>query len=107
MEKDYPLAGQVAVITGAGRGIGAAIAQSLSRLGARAVLCGRTRAALESTARGIAEAGRKAEVIPWDVSNLEAVETAAKHVEGAFGRLDILVNNAGVGGFGGPVHQLP
>src|SRR5258708_31216064 len=68
MEKDYPLAGQVAVVTGAGRGIGAAIAQALSRLGATAVLCGRTRAALESTARGIAEAGGKAEVVPCGLS---------------------------------------
>ncbi len=107
MEKDYPLAGQVAVVTGAGRGIGAAIAQALSRLGATAVLCGRTRAALESTAQAIAQTGGKAEVVPCDVSNLESVETAAKRVEGSFGRLDILVNNAGVGGFGGPLHQLP
>ena len=107
MEKDYPLAGQVAVVTGAGRGIGAAIAQALSRLGATAVLCGRTRAALESTAQAIAQTGGKAEVVPCDVSNLESVETAAKRVEGSFGRLDILVNNAGIGGFGGPLHQLP
>jgi len=107
MEKDYPLAGQVAVVTGAGRGIGAAIAQALSRLGATAVLCGRTRAALESTAQAIAQTGGKAEVVPCDVSNLESVEAAAKRVEGSFGRLDILVNNAGVGGFGGPLHQLP
>ena len=107
MEKDYPLAGQVAVVTGAGRGIGAAIAQALSRLGAVSVVCGRTRAALESVAQAIAQAGGKAEVVPCDVSNLESVETAAKRVEESFGRLDILVNNAGVGGFGGPLHQLP
>ncbi len=107
MEKDYPLAGQVAVVTGAGRGIGAAIARALSRLGATAILCGRTRAALESAAQAIAQAGGKAEVVPCDVSNLESVETAAKHVERSFGRLDILVNNAGIGGFGGPLHQLP
>ncbi len=59
MEKDYPLAGQVAVVTGAGRGIGAAIAQALSRLGAVSVVCGRTRAALESVAQAIAQAGGK------------------------------------------------
>ena len=101
------LAGQLAVITGAGRGIGAAIAQSLAKLGATAVLCGRTRAGLETSAKAIADEGGKAEVIPCDVTSLESVETAAKRIESAFGRLDILVNNAGIGGFGGPLHQLP
>src|ERR1700726_2454480 len=101
-----PLTGQVAVITGAGRGIGAAIALELSGLGAIAVLCGRTRAALESSAQAIAEAGGKAEVIPCDVSSLDSVEAAARHVESSFGCVDILVNNAGIGGFGGPLHQL-
>ena len=105
-DEGHALAGQVAVITGAGRGIGAAIAHELSRLGATAVLCGRTRAALESSAQAIAQAGGKAEVVPCDVTSLPSVEAAAKHVEASFGRLDILVNNAGVGGFGGPLHQL-
>jgi len=102
----HPLAGQVAVVTGAGRGIGAAIAQELSNLGATAVLCGRTSAALESTARAITQSGGKAEVIPCDVTSLQMVEAAAKQVEASFGRVDILVNNAGIGGFGGPLHQL-
>ena len=106
-DEGHALAGQVAVITGAGRGIGAAIAHELSRLGATAVLCGRTRAALESSAQAIAQAGGKAQVVPCDVTSLPSVEAAAKHVEASFGRLDILVNNAGVGGFGGPLHQLP
>jgi 3-oxoacyl-[acyl-carrier protein] reductase len=101
-----PLAGQVAVITGAGRGIGAAIARGLSRLGAAAVLCGRTSAGLESSAKAIAQAGGNADVVLCDVTNLQSVEAAAKHVDASFGRLDILVNNAGVGGFGGPLHQL-
>src|ERR1022692_4374917 len=102
-----PLAGQVAVITGAGRGIGAAIAQELSKLGATAVLCGRTRAALEGAARAIAQAGGQAEVLLCDVTSLQSVEAAARQVESSFGRADILVNNAGIGGFGGPLHQLP
>jgi 3-oxoacyl-[acyl-carrier protein] reductase len=101
-----PLAGQVAVITGAGRGIGAAIARSLSSLGATAVLCGRTSASLESSAKAIAQAGGNADVVLCDVTSLQSVEAAAKHVDVSFGRLDILVNNAGVGGFGGPLHQL-
>ncbi|MFZ0997420.1 MAG: SDR family oxidoreductase [Candidatus Sulfotelmatobacter sp.] len=101
-----PLAGQVAVVTGAGRGIGAAIAEKLSSLGATAVLCGRTGAALESGAQLITLAGGKAEVVPCDVTSLQSVEAAAGRVESLFGRVDILVNNAGVGGFGGPLHEL-
>jgi 3-oxoacyl-[acyl-carrier protein] reductase len=101
-----PIAGQVAVITGAGHGIGAAIARKLSNLGATAVLCGRTLAALESTGQAIAEAGGKAEVVPCDVTSLQFVEAAARRVEALFGRVDILVNNAGIGGFGGPLHEL-
>jgi 3-oxoacyl-[acyl-carrier protein] reductase len=107
LDRVHPLDGQVAVITGAGRGIGAAIAHELSRLGAAAVLCGRTRSALESTAQAIAQAGGKAEAVPCDVTSLQSVETAAKRVEASFGRVDILVNNAGIAGFGGPLHQLP
>jgi 3-oxoacyl-[acyl-carrier protein] reductase len=71
------------------------------------VLCGRTRASLESTAKAIAEAGGMAEVVPCDVTSLESVEALAKCVEASFGRVDVLVNNAGVGGFGGPLHQVP
>ena len=72
MDAVHPLAGQVAIITGAGRGIGAAIASELSSLGATAVLCGRTRAALESSAQAIAQAGGRAEVVPCDVTSLES-----------------------------------
>jgi len=102
-----PLAGQVAVVTGAGRGIGAAIAHKLLTLGALTVLCGRRLAALESVAQTIAGAGGKSEIIPCDVTSLESVASAAERVESSLGRLDILVNNAGIGGFSGPLHQLP
>jgi 3-oxoacyl-[acyl-carrier protein] reductase len=102
----HPLDGQVAIVTGAGRGIGAAIARGLANLGATAVVCGRTRAEIESTAKSIVQAGGKAEAIVCDVTSLQSVEAAAKQVESSFGRADILVNNAGIGGFGGPLHQL-
>jgi len=107
LDTAQPLAGQVALITGAGRGIGAAIAASLARLGANAVLCGRTLATLDATAKSIASTGGRAEVIVCDVSNLNSVEAAAQQLQNKLGRLDILVNNAGIGGFGGPLHQLP
>jgi 3-oxoacyl-[acyl-carrier protein] reductase len=101
------LAGQVAVITGAGRGIGAAIAAKLASLGATTVLCGRTRGPLESVAAMISKAGGQANPLPCDVTDLRAVEAAAARVAQTLHRIDILVNNAGVGGFGGPLHQLP
>lgn len=101
------LNGQVAVITGAGRGIGAAIARRLAAMAAAAVLCGRTRATLDASAATIRQAGGQAEVAECDVTDLRAVESVAARVENTFGRVDILVNNAGIGGFGGPLHTLP
>jgi 3-oxoacyl-[acyl-carrier protein] reductase len=101
------LEGQVAVITGAGRGIGAAIASKLAELGATTALCGRTRKPLDSTASVISEAGGRTQVVECDVTDLCSVESAASEIERTFGRLDILVNNAGVGSFGGPLHQMP
>jgi 3-oxoacyl-[acyl-carrier protein] reductase len=101
------LAGKVAVVTGAGRGIGAAIAAKIARLGAAVVLCGRTGGPLESTAEAISNAGGRAQAFACDVTELRAVEAVAAHVDHTLGGIDILVNNAGVGGFGGPLHQLP
>jgi 3-oxoacyl-[acyl-carrier protein] reductase len=107
MNSVSPLQDQVVVITGAGRGIGAAIAQKLAGLGAVAVLCGRTRATLEQTAHKISQAGGQSEIIETDVTELRSVEAAAATVEKRFHRVDILVNNAGIGGFGGPLHEMP
>jgi 3-oxoacyl-[acyl-carrier protein] reductase len=94
------------VVTGAGRGIGAAIARKLASLGATTVLCGRTKETLDATAQTILETGGKVEVIPCDVTILHQLEYAAARVASTFGRLDILVNNAGVGGFNEPLHNM-
>jgi 3-oxoacyl-[acyl-carrier protein] reductase len=112
-----PLTGQVAVITGAGRGIGQAIAVTLAELGAHAVLCGRSREALDETSFIIQNGGQAAEtrsgkasarssVVLCDVTDLASVEGLAREVETRFHRVDILVNNAGIGEEGGPLHQL-
>jgi 3-oxoacyl-[acyl-carrier protein] reductase len=101
-----PLTHRVAVVTGAGRGIGAAIAGILAAMGAKVVLCGRTRQGLEATAATISGAGGESEIAEFDVTDLGSVEALAERVERTLGRIDILVNNAGVGGFGGPLHQL-
>ena len=106
MDTGQPLAGQVAVVTGAGRGIGAAIASRLAALGATAVLCGRTQSSLDATARSILDAGGKVEVIPCDVTVLHQLEYTAARVDTTYGRLDILVNNAGVARFSEPLHNL-
>jgi NAD(P)-dependent dehydrogenase (short-subunit alcohol dehydrogenase family) len=100
------LSHQVAVVTGAGRGIGAAIARKLAALGATVVLCGRTLKTLETTESEISKIGGRAKAAVCDVSNLESVQALARMVEQTFGRTDILVNNAGVGSFAGPLHEL-
>src|SRR5438067_13661631 len=101
-----PLHEQVAVVTGAGRGIGAAIARKLAGLGAVVILCGRKREPLESTAGEIRRDDGQAEVLPCDVTDLSSVEAAAQRIDKTHGRADILVNNAGIGGFGGALHEM-
>jgi 3-oxoacyl-[acyl-carrier protein] reductase len=104
---ESPLSDQVALVTGAGRGIGAAIAQKLAELGATSLLCGRTREHLENTAKAISNAGGRAEIAACDVTNLASVEALAAQVQRKFDRLDMLVNNAGVAAFSAPLHELP
>jgi 3-oxoacyl-[acyl-carrier protein] reductase len=101
-----PLAGQVAVITGAGRGIGKAIALKLAELGARTVLCGRSRPPLDETAASILNSGGQSSVVECDVTDLHSTEALGDRIARTFHRVDILVNNAGIGGAGGPLHQL-
>lgn len=101
------LSEQVALVTGAGRGIGGAIAAKLASLGARVILCGRQREALEQTSQAIHNGGGQSSVMECDVADLGSVESVRERVERTFGRLDILVNNAGIMGPQGPLHQLP
>lgn len=101
------LKGQIAVVTGAGSGIGAAIARKLAAMEAQVVLAGRRRSALESTAESIRRSGGRADVAECDVTNLEAVNALATWVERTWSKLDVLVNNAGIGDFTGPLHQMP
>ncbi len=101
------LAGQVAVVTGGGRGIGAAISRRLAELGASVVLCGRTAATLEETAKSIVQAGNLAEAIPCDVVDDRGLAEVGRTVRSKYGRLDVLVNNAGVGAFAAPLHEFP
>jgi 3-oxoacyl-[acyl-carrier protein] reductase len=106
-EMNNILNGKIALVTGAGRGIGAAIALKLGGLGATIVVCGRTLARLQHTAGQIRSAGGEAEAIACDVADWSSVAALADRVQKTFGRIDILVNNAGVAGFSGPLHTMP
>ncbi len=90
------LEGQVALVTGASRGIGRAIARKLAAQGAVVVCAGRDEVALGETIGFIEAEGGTAEPAVFDVTDAEAAATAVKEAQGRNGRLDILVNNAGV-----------
>ena len=94
------LQGQVAIVTGAGRGIGHAIARALAREGATVVLAARSRQQLAATAAAIRESGGNALAIPTDVTQDAAVEAMVEQTVAEQGRLDILVTAAGVASFG-------
>ena len=86
---------KVAVVTGAGRGIGAASAVALAEAGADVLLSARSADQLDGVARAVKAAGRRAYVVPADLMDLEAVADLADQAFEEFGRLDIVVNNVG------------
>ncbi len=86
--------GTTAIITGAGRGLGAALAFSLAQEGCDVVLCGRSLTSLEDTARGIIEhTGRRAETVQVDLSDMASVTAAIATIEENHPVIDILINN--------------
>lgn len=93
LNPDINLSGKTAIITGASRGIGEAVAKRLAHAGANVVLVARTQSALESLA---SEIGEKALAVAADMTNWDAVNAAVQAAYDRFGSVDILVNNAGV-----------
>ncbi|HEV8558184.1 MAG TPA: SDR family oxidoreductase [Actinophytocola sp.] len=91
----FAIKDKVAVVTGAGRGIGAATAVALAEAGADVVISSRTETDLREVAKRVEDAGRRALVVPADLSELDAVAGLATAADGEFGRLDIVVNNVG------------
>ncbi len=91
----FKLDGKVAIVTGAGRGIGEGIALGFAEAGADVVLAARTESQIEAVAEKIRSLGRKALVIPCDVMKTEQLENLVQKTLETFGRIDILVNNAG------------
>jgi 3-oxoacyl-[acyl-carrier protein] reductase len=99
------LKGQTAIVTGAGKGIGRAIALSFAREGMNIVLASRTKSDIDKTAEEVNGAGGTSFVMPTDVTRLQAVEHLVEQTLDSFGRIDVLVNNAGIGVFA-PVEEL-
>ncbi len=91
----FRLDDRVAIVTGAGRGLGAAIAVGFAEAGADVVIASRTKDQLDEVAERVAAAGRRAHVVPADLSDLSAVAGLVGHAVDTFGRLDIVVNNVG------------
>jgi len=97
------VAGKTALVTGAARGIGLAIATRLAADGARVALLDQDADGVETAARGV---GRSALALVGDVTRAKDVDGAVARVEGAWGRLDVLVNNAGITGRSFPIWEL-
>ncbi len=95
MLERFRLDGQAAIVTGAGRGIGAAVALGLAEAGADVVLAARSIDQLDIVAGQIRDMGRRALVIPTDVVDNDAVAALAGATVEEFGRIDIVINNAG------------
>jgi len=99
------LVGKVALVTGAGRGIGAAIARAFAAEGAAVVIAELDGASAEASAREIAQkqAGARTLAMPTDVTQAASVRAAVAEAERAFGPVDVLVNNAGINVFADPL----
>src|SRR5262245_41860611 len=91
----FKLTGQVAIVTGAGRGIGAAIARAYADAGADVVVGARTMEQIERTAAEVRALGRRSLAVPCDVMQEEQLAALVDRTLAEFGRIDILVNNAG------------
>jgi gluconate 5-dehydrogenase len=92
----FDLSGRRALITGASRGIGHAIATALASAGAHVIINGRTQAALDEAAAVIRATGARVDVSSFDVTDATQVNAGVDAIEAHFGPLDILVNNAGI-----------
>jgi len=98
--------GKVALVTGAGTGIGKAAAQALLRHGYRVVFAGRRSAPLQQASDEVAPAPGHALAVAADVADADSVRALFETTRAAFGRLDVLFNNAGISGFGLPLEDL-
>jgi NAD(P)-dependent dehydrogenase (short-subunit alcohol dehydrogenase family) len=98
---------KIAIVTGAGTGVGKAIAAGLLKAGYSVIMAGRRQEALEAAAREIAEEGASTLLVPTDVTDPASVAALFGATKQAFGRLDLLVNNAGMGSPAVPFEDIP
>ncbi len=98
---------KIALVTGAGTGVGKAVALALAKAGYNLVLAGRRRETLDGTAADINALGQQALVVPTDVSKRDSILALFEKVKSTFGRLDVLFNNAGIGAPPVPLEDLP
>jgi NAD(P)-dependent dehydrogenase (short-subunit alcohol dehydrogenase family) len=94
--EEHRVDGKVAIVTGASRGIGKAIALTLAEAGADVTVIARTKEQIEKTAAEICKLGRKALALPMDVSQEKKVQNAVRQTVSEFGKIDILSHNAGI-----------
>jgi NAD(P)-dependent dehydrogenase (short-subunit alcohol dehydrogenase family) len=94
---DFGITGQVALVTGASRGIGSDLVRALAAAGAVVGAASRTTSDLDALVADVAAAGGQAFAVPMDVADVTSVRRAVAEVEAAHGRIDILVNDAGLG----------
>lgn len=92
--------GKIALVTGAGKGIGRAIAIALANEGVHVALLARTESDLITLSREIEEKGVKSAIAVADISNIESVNSAVQQIQNSLGNIDILINNAGIAKFG-------
>jgi 3-oxoacyl-[acyl-carrier protein] reductase len=105
METKIKLTGKVAIVTGAGSGIGQGVAQALAAEGVSLVICGRRSEPLQETSRLVETAGGRVTAIQADISQTPDAQRVVKAALETFGRVDILINNAGISG-GDAVHKM-
>jgi NAD(P)-dependent dehydrogenase (short-subunit alcohol dehydrogenase family) len=97
---------KIALVTGAGTGIGRGVALALAHVGYSVVLAGRRRELLEETAAQASSSGATTLVVPTDIRDREAVKALFERTRQKFGRLDLLFNNAGTAARGVPIEEL-
>jgi NAD(P)-dependent dehydrogenase (short-subunit alcohol dehydrogenase family) len=93
---EFDLSGKVAIVTGAGRGLGYQIALSLAKYGADVAVCSRTVSELENVAEKIEKMGKRAKISKLDMTDIKSIPSMVDEVVKVFGHIDILVNNAGI-----------
>ena len=99
--------GKIALVTGAGTGVGRAVSIALAKAGYNVVLAGRRKEPLDAVAGEVNAAGSQALAVPTDVSDRDSILALFAKVKSSFGRLDVLFNNAGIGAPPVPLEELP